>query len=297
MEWAQIHGEPESWQDFWKDPDSRAYYFIGKDNIPFHSIIWPAMLMGYGNGLNLPYDVPANEFLSLENQKFSTSQNWAVWVPDYLERYDPDPLRYLLSVNMPESADADFSWGEFVRRNNEELVATYGNLVNRVLTFAYRNFDGHIPTPGSLDESDKVILESARTVMDEVGASLEACRFKAAITRTFGLAQEANRYLDAKAPWRAIREDRDSAATSLWVTIAVISCLKTLLHPFMPFSSQRLHEYLGQDGLVEDGGWDFDAAVGSVPGGRELRRPAPLYSKLEPEVVEQEVARLGIGSG
>ena len=297
VEWAQIHGEPDSWEDFWKDPQSRAYYFIGKDNIPFHSIIWPAMLMGYGNGLNLPYDVPANEFLSLENQKFSTSQNWAVWVPDYLERYDPDPLRYLLSVNMPESADADFSWGEFVRRNNDELVATYGNLVNRVLAFAYRNFEGRIPTPGSLDESDKAILESARAAMDEVGASLDACRFKAAITRVFGLAQEANQYLDAKAPWRAIREDRESAATSLWVSIAVISCLKTLLHPFMPFSSQRLHEFLGQEGQVEDGGWDFDSAVSSVQGGGELRRPEPLYTKLEPEVVDQEVARLGVGSG
>ena len=129
-----------------------------------------------------------------------------------------------------------------------------------------------------------------------MGASLDACRFKAAITRVFALAQEANRYLDAKAPWRAIREDRESAATSLWVTIAVISCLKTLLHPFMPFSSQRLHEFLGQDGKVEDGGWDFESAVSSVAGGRELRRPAPLYTKLEPEVVEQEVARLGVGS-
>ena len=297
VEWAQIQGEPDRWQDFWKDPNSRAYYFIGKDNIPFHSIIWPAMLMGYGNGLNLPYDVPANEFLSLENQKFSTSQNWAVWVPDYLERYDPDPLRYLLSVNMPESADSDFSWGEFVRRNNEELVATYGNLVNRVLTFTYRNFDGKIPAPGTLDEVDQALLDSARAAMDDVSASLDGCRFKAAISRIFALAQESNRYLDAKAPWRAIREDREAAGTTLWVTIAVINCLKTLLHPFMPFSSQRLHEFLGQDGRVEDGGWDFDASLEGVAAGRELSRPAPLYTKLEPDVVDEEVARLGIASG
>ena len=297
VEWAEIHGAPESWQDFWKDPESRSYYFIGKDNIPFHSIIWPAMLMGYGNGLNLPYDVPANEFLSLENQKFSTSQNWAVWVPDYLERYDPDPLRYLLSVNMPESGDSDFSWGEFVRRNNDELVATYGNLVNRVLTFTYRNFDGKIPTPGELDDTDRALLDSARAAMDEVSASLENCRFKAAISRIFALAQEANRYLDAKAPWRSIKEDKDAAATSLWVTVAVINCLKTLLHPFMPFSSQRLHEFLGQDGRVEDGGWDFDSALNAVPAGRELNRPAPLYTKLEPDLVDQEVARLGAAIG
>ena len=297
VEWAQIHGKPDGWQDFWKDPQSRSYYFIGKDNIPFHSIIWPAMLMGYGGGLNLPYDVPANEFLSLENQKFSTSQNWAVWVPDYLERYDPDPLRYLLSINMPESADADFSWGEFVRRNNEELVATYGNLVNRVLTFAYRNFDGHIPTdPARWTSRTKRSLNPPALQWTRLDASLDACRFKAAITRIFALAQEANRYLDAKAPWRAIREDRESAATSLWATIAVISCLKTLLHPFMPFSSQTLHEYLGQDGKVEEGGWDFESAVNSVSGGRELRRPSPLYAKLEPEVIDQEVARLGVGA-
>lgn len=296
VEWAAGQGAPESWQDFWTDPDSRAYYFIGKDNIPFHSIIWPAMLMGYGNGLKLPYDVPANEFLSLENQKFSTSQNWAVWVPDYLERYDPDPLRYLLSVNMPESGDADFSWSEFVRRNNEELVATYGNLVNRVLTFAYRNFDGRIPTAGALDEVDEALLAAARAALDDVAASLEGCRFKAAIARVFALAQEANRYLDAKAPWRSIRQGEDgrrAAATGLWVAIAVINCLKTLLYPFMPFSSQRLHEYLGQDGLVEHAAWDFDVAIGAVAGGRELRPPAPLYAKLEPEVVAQEVARLG----
>ncbi len=300
VEWAQLQGAPDAWQDFWKDPESRSYYFIGKDNIPFHSIIWPAMIMAYGKGLNLPYDVPANEFLSLENQKFSTSQNWAVWVPDYLERYDPDPLRYLLSVNMPESADSDFSWGEFVRRNNDELVATYGNLVNRVLTFAYRNFEERIPTPGDLDDADQAILDSARATMDEVSASLDACHFKAAISRIFALAQESNRYLDAKAPWRSIREGeegRAAAATSLWVTIAVINCLKTLLHPFMPFSSQKLHEFLGQDGQVEEGGWDFDSAISAVAGGRELRRPAPLYTKLDPEVVDQEVARLGAANG
>jgi methionyl-tRNA synthetase len=296
VEWAARNGNADSWQDFWKDGETRTYYFIGKDNIPFHSIIWPAMLMGYG-GLNLPYDVPANEFLSLENQKFSTSQNWAVWVPDYLERYDPDPLRYLLSVNMPESADSDFSWGEFVRRNNEELVATYGNLVNRVLTFNYRNFDGKIPTPGPLDDADRALLDSARNAMDDVDASLGACRFKAAISRIFALAQESNRYLDAKAPWRSIKEDREAAATTLWASIAVINCLKTLLHPFMPFSSQKLHEFLGQEGQVEDGAWDFDSALSEVEAGRELRRPAPLYTKLESEVIEQEVARLGEANG
>ena len=198
MEWAKNSGHPDAWEPFWKDESTRAYYFIGKDNIPFHTIIWPAMLMAYG-GLNLPYDVPSNEFLSLEDRKFSTSQNWAVWVPDYLDRYDPDPLRYLLSINMPESGDADFSWSEFVRRNNDELVATYGNLVNRVLSFTYRNFDGLVPVPGSITEVDQAMIDTARLAMDAVDQNIAACRFKAAIAHAFSLAQAANRYLDTKA--------------------------------------------------------------------------------------------------
>ena len=162
IEWAKNSGNPDSWKDFWLDPETKSYYFIGKDNIPFHSIIWPAIIMAYGHDLNLPYDVPANEFLSLENRKFSTSQNWAVWLPDYLEAYDPDPLRYLMSINMPENGDADFSWAEFVRKNNDELVATYGNLVNRVLSFTYRNFSQVVPKADQLTKSDEELLDRAK---------------------------------------------------------------------------------------------------------------------------------------
>ena len=293
VEWAANSGQAERWQDFWKDPATRSYYFIGKDNIPFHSIIWPAMLMGYGNGLNLPYDVPANEFLSLESRKFSTSQNWAVWIPDYLERYDPDPLRYLLSINMPETGDADFSWAEFVRRNNEELVATYGNLVNRVLSFTYRNFDGKVPEPGDLDETDRQILAAARAALDAVGDSLHHTRFKAALGQAFALAQETNRYLDAKAPWRAIKTQRQEAATSLCVAIKVINCLKVILAPFLPFSSQKVHHYLGFDGPVEAESWEFEPLVEAIRGGNPLRQPAPLYTKLDPQTVAAESERLG----
>ena len=293
VEWAQQSGSPEKWEDFWKDPESRSYYFIGKDNIPFHSIIWPAMLLGYG-GLNLPYDVPANEFLSLESQKFSTSNNWAVWAPDYLSRYDPDPLRYLLSINMPESGDADFSWAEFVRRNNDELVATYGNLVHRVLSFTYRNFDGKIPEPRSLSEADRGLLDAARSAMEGVDRSLYNCRFKAAIAQAFALAQEANRYLDSTVPWKTIKTDRQDAATSLWVCIAVINCLKMALFPFLPFSSQRLHEFLGLDGKVEGEQWDYDSAVAAVQPGTAMRAPLPLYTKLDPQVADEEVQRLGL---
>ena len=294
VEWAAQTGG--NWEDFWKDPATKSYYFIGKDNIPFHSIIWPAIIMAYDEGLNLPYDVPANEFLSLEGQKFSTSQNWAVWLPDYLERYDPDPLRYLLSINMPESGDTNFSWSEFVRRNNEELVATYGNLVNRVLSFTYRNFDGKVPGVESLDEVDEGLLRMARETMDSVDKNLYNCRFKAAIGQAFGLAQEANRYLDTKAPWKSIKEDRDQAGASLTVAMQAINCLKTILYPFMPFSSQKVHEFLGFDGLVEEGSWDFEKIVGDIKAGASLREPSPLYTKLDPEIIEEEVQKLGIGT-
>ena len=281
VEWAQQSGSPEKWEDFWKDPDSRSYYFIGKDNIPFHSIIWPAMLMGYG-GLNLPYDVPANEFLSLESQKFSTSNNWAVWAPDYLSRYDPDPLRYLLSINMPESSDADFSWAEFVRRNNDELVATYGNLVNRVLSFTYRNFDGKIPEPGPLRESDRDLLDTARSAMESVDRNLYQCRFKAAIAQAFALAQEANRYLDSMAPWKTIKTDRQDAATSLWLCIAVINCLKMALFPFLPFSSQRLHEFLGLDGEGRRGAVGLRPRSGGDEAGIRLAAALTLVYQARP---------------
>ena len=294
VEWAGQTGG--NWEDFWKDPATKSYYFIGKDNIPFHSIIWPAIILAYDEGLNLPYDVPANEFLSLENQKFSTSQNWAVWVPDYLERYDPDPLRYLLSINMPESGDANFSWSEFVRRNNEELVATYGNLVNRVLSFTYRNFDGKVPGVQSLDEVDHGLLRAARETMDSVDENLYHCRFKAAIGQAFGLAQEANRYLDTKAPWKTIKEDRDQAGASLTVAMQAINCLKTILYPFMPFSSQKVHEFLGFDGPVEEGSWDFEISVAAIKAGASLREPSPLYTKLDPEIIGDEVQKLGTGT-
>jgi len=294
VEWAESNGG--NWEDFWKDPATKSYYFIGKDNIPFHSIIWPAIIMAYDKGLNLPYDVPANEFLSLENQKFSTSQNWAVWLPDYLERYDPDPLRYALAINMPESGDSDFSWSEFVRRNNEELVATYGNLVNRVLSFTYRNFDGKVPGVQSLDEVDEGLLRTAQETMDWVDDSLYNCHFKAALARAFALAQEANRYLDTKAPWKSIKEDRDLAGSSLTVAIQAINCLKTILYPFMPFSSQKVHEFLGFDGLIEEGAWEFESLVGAIKAGADLRQPAPLYTKLDPELIDGEVQKLGIGA-
>jgi methionyl-tRNA synthetase len=287
-EWASLQGTPERWRDFWEGDAARSYYFIGKDNIAFHTIIWPALLMGYG-GLNLPYDVPANEFLNMEGRKLSTSQNWAVWVPDYLSRYDPDPLRYLLSVNMPERSDTDFSWREFVRRNNDELVATYGNLAHRVLTFTYRNFEGRVPEPASTDESSANLNALTDDTLAEVDRLLATCSFRQAIWSAMSLAHEANRYLEEKSPWKAIKEDRQAAADSLYTALRAISGLKTMFGPFLPFSSQKLHKYLGFSGRLEDVGW----VLQEPRPGQPLLSPQPLFTKLDEALIEEEMARMG----
>jgi len=287
-QWAkEITGDADKWRPFWSE-GGKSYYFIGKDNIIFHTIMWPAMLMGYG-GLALPYDVPSNEFMTIEGKKISTSRNWAVWLPDYLARYDPDPLRYILSINMPESSDTDFSWREFVRRNNDELVAAYGNLVNRVLTFVYRNFDGRVPEPGALSEADNALMKNAAAALEETGRLIAACSFKQAIMTAMAAAREVNRYLDEKAPWKVIKEDRPAAADSLYAALYAISCLKTALYPFLPFSSQKVHEYLGFAGRVEEYGWQ----VQDLPPGQRLREPQPLFTKLDEAVIEEETRRIG----
>ena len=286
-EWAKSAGDEEKWRSFWQG-EVKSYYFMGKDNIAFHTIIWPAMLMGYGD-LNLPYDVPANEFLAIEGRKISTSRNWAVWLSDYLSRYDPDPLRYLLSINMPETGDTDFSWREFFRRNNDELVATYGNLVHRVLTFVYRNFDGCTPIPGEVDSQSQALRNRAEDTISTMDGLLSRCHFKEAIRSAFSLAQETNRYLDEKSPWKVIKEDRQAVADSLYIALYVISCLKTSLYPFLPFSSQKLHKLLGFEGNVEDCGWQPNVPLP----GQKLLEPQPLFSKLDDGLVEEETSRLG----
>lgn len=286
-EWAQVQGDPTAWEAFWKG-GAKSYYFIGKDNIPFHTLIWPAMLMGYG-GLNLPYDVPANEFLTIEGKKLSTSRNWAVWVPDYLQRYDPDPLRYLLSTNMPETGDTDFSWREFLRRNNDELVATYGNLVHRVLTFTQRNFSGAVPDPGELDSQSQELIARARATLEEMDRMLGGCRFKEAIKTAMSLAQETNRYLDDKSPWKKVGESRQESATAVYTAMAALSALKTALYPFLPFSSSRLHRFLGFEGEIEATGWELKMPQPGVG----LPAPEPLFRKLDESIVEEESKRLG----
>ncbi len=286
-EWAKLQGDDTAWQAFWQD-DAKSFYFIGKDNIFFHTLVWPAMLMGY-DSLNLPYDVPANEFLTIEGSKLSTSRGWAIWLHDYLERYEPDSLRYTLAVNMPETGDSDFSWREFLRRNNNELVATYGNLAHRVLTFAYRNFDGAVPAPGELNERSHGLLHEAEVTLDGVDKLLYRCEFKGAVKEAMSLAQEANRYLDEQAPWKAIKTERETSAKSVYTVLSVLAALKTVFYPFLPFSSERLHSFLGFDGSVKEAGWK----VQFLPPGQKLRQPQPLFVKLDEDIVAKESSRLG----
>ncbi|MEA2573458.1 MAG: methionyl-tRNA synthetase [Chloroflexia bacterium] len=296
MEWARLKGDPDAWKEWWLQEEgeplpSKSYYFIGKDNISFHTIIWPSMLIGHG-GLTLPYDVPANEFLTGESgEKASSSRGGGgvPWLPDYLDHYKPDPIRYFMTSNAPETRDTVFSWAEFYRRNNDELVATYGNLVHRVLTFTYRNFDGKVPQPGELTDQDRTLIANATAAFERVGDLIAACRFKEALREVMSLASEANRYLDDTAPWKAIKVGRERAGTSLYVTLTVINALKLLTAPFIPFSAQQLHEMLGFHGDVHAERW----AMPGLPATQALGTPTPLFDKLDEANLEEENARLG----
>ena len=258
IEWASNRGTPDAWREWWQSPDAEHTYFMGKDNIVFHTVIWPSMLLGYGEGgeygagrapLELPDNVASSEFLTMEGKKFSSSRGVQILVRDFLSRYDPDSLRYFLSIAGPETQDTDFTWSEFVRRNNDELVATWGNLVNRTLQSAYKNF-GVVPTPGTLTDADGTLLAEVEGGFDTVGSLIEAARFKNALQETMRLAGLVNQYIAEQAPWSLIESDRERAGTILYVALRAIDNLKVLLTPYLPFSSQRLHELLGYEGLL-----------------------------------------------
>jgi methionyl-tRNA synthetase len=317
VEWAAARGTPDAWRDWWQNPDSRHYYFMGKDNIVFHTVIWPSMLLGYGAGgeigagkakLELPYDVVASEFLTMEGRKFSSSRGVVIFVKDFLERYDADALRYFLTIAGPESQDTDFTWTEFVRRNNDELVATWGNLVNRTLKNVHRHF-GEVPAPGPLTKADEDVIAAIEAGLDSVGAEIEAARFKAGLIEAMRLAGLANQYVSEQAPWKLIEPERERAATILYVALRCVDNLKLLFSPFLPFSSQVLHELLGYDDDIsgklefvehrEEGDshlvltGDYAALRGrwqasSLPVGQKLLEPKPLFRKLDAEVVAAE---------
>ncbi len=285
---------------------------MGKDNITFHTVIWPSMLIGYGDDLQLPYNVVSSEFLTMEGRKASTSRNIAVWVGDFLTRYDPDPLRYYLTAAGPETQDSDFTWDEFVRRNNDELLANWGNLVNRTLVNAHRTF-GEVPTPGELTDADNRVLDAVAAGFDAVGVLIEQVRFKAALAEAMRISSLANQYVADQAPWALVKTDRDRAATVLYVALRCVDSLKTLLAPVLPFTSQVVHELLGHDGVLagvpeirslEDhnilsgdyASWVGTWAPSELAPGQALREPKPLFRKLPPETAAEELARLGIES-
>jgi methionyl-tRNA synthetase len=321
VEWAKNQGTPEAWQDWWYDPEALTYYFIGKDNIPFHTVIWPAELIAVGQlycsdcqtNLNLPYDVPANEYVNFKGSKFSKSRGGTVDVPYFLSRYDPDALRFYLTAVAPETRDTEFAWEDFVERNNNELVATWGNLANRMLSFAYKRFDGRVPEPGELDDADRELLARIEGGFQTVGELYAACKFRAALNEALALAREANGYLDRKAPWFQIKEDQAAAATTVYVILKVVDNLKTILAPILPHTAQQLHEYLGYDGQLfgtqkvieyqEETRshaaltYDHSGAVGTwtpsrLPPGQVLRKPEPLFKKLDESLIDEEYARL-----
>ena len=322
---SRLSGDPDAWRNWWQNPEARGYYFIGKDNIPFHAIIWPAELIGVGEqfdalmgstkpaALTLPYDVPANEFMNLEGQKISGSRNWAVWGRDFLTRYDPDALRYYLTVNMPESKDTDWAWEEFLHRNNDELVATWGNLANRVLSFAFKHWEGVVPEPGELTGMDKDLLAEVEEGFRTVATEYEAVHLRAALAESMRLASEVNKYLDQTAPWQMVKTDKAAAGRSIYVALRAIDSLKTLFAPVLPFTCDKLHGFLGysgslfgtqnvgveKDGLGEHSVLRYNptGAVGKweasqLKAGQQLNQPQPLFKKLEPKIVEEERARL-----
>ena len=282
LHWAKNQGKPDLWKDWWENDEAEHYYFMAKDNIPFHTIIWPAMLSGCG--LHLPHDVPANEYLLLDSTQFSKSRRHAIWIPDYLERYDPELLRYYLASIMPEQKDANFTWEDYVTRINNELIGNYGNLMHRVISFAHKNFpeglSSNEPTLPSLN--DKV-----KEVHKRVQEALEACKFKRALQAIMELSQAGNIELNEAAPWKQVKEDRDACEATLVTFLNLCRSLSVLMTPFLPKSSQKAWEYLNQEGKIDDAGWNSALEFKTE---FKLQQPLPLFSKLSmEEILEKEM--------
>ncbi|MBL8099111.1 MAG: methionine--tRNA ligase [Anaerolineales bacterium] len=326
IEWSQIAGQKDAWRDWWTNPKAKQYHFIGKDNIFFHTSLWPAELMGVNEQfteifagdktkLTLPYDVPANQFMNLEGQKISGSRNWAVWGLDALTRYDADALRYYLTANMPENKDSDWDWAEFVARNNNELVANWGNLANRVLSFCYKNWDGHVPDIDlkTLRGSDLDLLAVIENGFLTVGKEIETVNLRSALSEALKLATNVNQYLDVNAPWSAVKTDKESASKTIYTALKAIDSLKVIFSPFLPFTSEKLHGFFGYETplfgeqfteevsdslgthtvLRYKGIDDIHWKPSDLKPGAKLNQPGPLFKKLDESVIEEERARLG----
>lgn len=280
--WAAEIGSPEAWREFW-GPEATSYYVHGKDNIPFHTVILPGLLLAIDPSLNLPDRVISSEFLTIEGKKLSTSKNWAVWIPDFLANYSADSLRYFLTMNSPESRDADFSWREFVERNNGELAGAWGNLVNRTLTFAHRYFAGRAPAGNNQEGLE--LLAAIKALYPSVGSHIEAGQLKEALKLIFEQVRACNKYFDSQAPWRTVKTEPPVAGATIACCLEAIANLAALLQPFLPFSSTKIAESLG----TATNSWSWQ----TVGDGQQLNKLAILFPNLEKQVIDQEIAKLG----
>ncbi len=297
-EWAQKQGDPDRWKRYWQDEDSRLIHFIGKDNIVFHCLMFPAMLMEYEDFV-LPDNVPANEFLNLEGKKLSTSRGWAVWLHEYLEEFPPDLLRYALATTLPEAKDTDFSWSDFQAHVNGELADILGNFVNRAMTFAERYFEGRVPDLIGPSARDREVLTSLRAFPGKVGQQYEAFRNREAVFETMNLARLGNKYFNDTEPWHTRETDPKACANTVHVSLQICAALSVLLDPVLPFSAGRLRSMLRLEGvrssLPDDAsgsiGWD-QAGESLLEAGHALGSPEILFDKIEDDVIDAQLTRL-----
>lgn len=281
---------PDSWEKWWKDPETRIINFIGKDNIVFHCIIFPAMLMAYGDGFQLPDNVPANEFLNLEGNKISTSRNWAVWLHEYLHDFPgkQDVLRYVLTANAPETRDNDFTWSDFQARNNSELVAVFGNFVNRAMVLTGKYFNGEVPARAELLDVDKAAFDEIRVAVKAMTEALDTFHFREALKQAMEIARVGNRYLQETEPWKVSKTDMERTATILNVALQICANLAVAFEPFLPFSSEKLCKMLDLSDLK----WDMLGRDDLLPAGHKLGEPVLLFEKIEDDAIAAQLKRL-----
>lgn len=280
---------PDTWEKYWKSKDTRIIHFIGKDNIVFHCLIFPAMLMAEGS-YQLPENVPANEFLNLEGDKISTSRNWAIWLNEYLEEFPgkQDVLRYVLTANAPETKDNDFTWRDFQARNNNELVAILGNFVNRALVLTHKFFGGKVPEAGELTEADKAVIAEFKDVKEKLGSDIEHFHFREALKEAMNLARIGNKYLADTEPWKLAKTDMARVATIMNLALQITANLAIAFEPFLPFSAQKLRAMLN----MPEANWDKLGTIDILPTGAEVQKPQLLFEKIDDSVVEAQIARL-----
>ena len=282
-QWAK---DSDKWEEWWKDKNAKHYYFLAKDNIPFHSLIWPSILMGYDKSLNLAYDIPANEYLRLQGEQFSKSRGTAVWVPDILEKFDADSIRYYLSINMPENKDTNWDWADYVSKNNDELVGAYGNFIHRVVTFTQKNF-GEIPKATKLEKTDEEVIEKINETSDEVSKYLDKCEFKKGLRTAMNLAQYGNVYFDKNQPWALVKEDKERAATVLHICLKIVKALSVFMASYLPFSSDKIWKIIGEEGSIHNTTWDI--AISDLKEDFTLEKPNPIFKKLAiDEIISEE---------